>query len=212
MSLLLLLDGGGGLAPYPTVNSPGYIDDHTAVALSRLLQEFQESELLKALLASYTDQVQETENLIDPLVLARDLNVAAGEPLDALGEAVGEPRQGRTDEVYRLFIRAKILVNKSSGTPNELIAIVRQMAGDPVLGVDLDEYDPATVWIRPVDDIMTDDPALWAVLLRLAKAAGVRLLFIYNESAESAMFQYAGTAGLIGTGRGFDEGHLAGDA
>lgn len=211
--LLLLLDetGPSPVPAYPTELSPEYIGTHVEDAQNLLLEQFKNSTTLHALLASYTKQIQTAEDGINPLVLSRDINVAVGVPLDALGEAVGIARNGLGDEVYRLFIRAKILVNKSSGTGDNLIAIVRQMSGDPALDVKVDEYDPATVWIRPVDHIITD-PDLWAALLRLAKSAGVRLLFIYNKSAESAMFQYAATAGTIGTGRGFDQGHFAGDA
>lgn len=212
--LLLLLDDSEAIEiPYPTENSASYIDDHKATAISQLLQEFQQSEKLKGLLCAFAETVQTSEDLMNPLVLSRDLDVAIGDVLDSLGDAVGEPRQGRGDGVYRLFVRAKILVNKSSGTIPEIIAIVRQMAGDPLIDVQIDEYYPATFFVRPVDVELTEtEGEIWGDLLRLAKGASIRMQFVYNLSPETQMFQFGATEGVIGNGHGLDEGHLAGDA
>lgn len=209
--LLLLLDGdSAGALPLPVE----YIGDHVAASENLLLEQFKNSTSLKSLLQSWTTQVQEAEDLMAPLVLARNIDTATGTTLDSLGEAVGLDRSGRSDETYRLFIRAKVLINRSSGTANELIAIARQLAGDPDLTVLIDEYNPATFFMRLINYQLVDDPALWGALLRLAKAAGVRFQLVYStQPDEDLVFRFSSTTSAqFGTGYGFDGGQLTGAA
>lgn len=205
--LLLLLDEEGN------VLSPEYVSDHKQSAEDRFLQQFKDSTNLKFLLCAWTLQVQDAEDGIDPLVLVRDINTATGDPLDSLGEAVGESRDGRNDDQYRLIIRARILINKSNGTPNELIAIVRQLVGDPTIIVELDEYNPATVFIRP-RGVIIPDAATFAALLRQAKPAGVRLQFISSpfQPDNEKLFRYSDTTGVseFASTHGYGNGTLTG--
>lgn len=210
--LLILLDDDGGTPPIPVLPlPPEYNGNHVAQAQNLLLEQFKNSDLLHALLESWTAQVQITEDLIAPLVVARDVDVATGATLDSLGEAVGAERSGLADGVYRLLIKAKVLVNSSSGTADELIAIVRQLANSPI-GVLVDEYDPATVFIKPQDFAITENADVWGGLLQLAKAAGVRLVFVYSTvPTEAATWHFsAGATSDLGATYGFDNGKLAG--
>ena len=60
----------------------------------------------------------------------RVVGVAVGAQLDVLGRIVGEARLGDPDANYRLRIKAGILLNVSSGTPEELLAIFRLLTSD----------------------------------------------------------------------------------
>lgn len=212
MLVLLLDEGGSGPAPLPL--PPEYDGEHVVEGQALLLEQFKNSGLLQALLESWTATIQTTEDLMAPLVLSRDVETATGATLDSLGQAVGAERSGLADDIYRLFIKAKVLVNGSSGTSNELIAIVRQLAGDPILGVLVDEYNPATVFVRPQDFAIEDNADIWGALLQLAKSAGIRLQFVYSSSAtdDNNLFRFSDspTVPEFSSTKGFGSGTLTG--
>lgn len=121
------------------------ITDHSDAAVDRLAGQFKNKEKIEGFLRSFTDQVQ---NFEDVLIQMRDLmtvSTATGAQLDLLGEIVGVTRGGRTDSNYRLAIRAKIAINVSKGTPDEIITIFALLTGATV--VQIYEYFPGVVEI-----------------------------------------------------------------
>jgi len=64
--------------------------------------------------------------------------------LDNLGAIVGEARQGRTDPAYLPAILLRILVNKSTGSTSDIIAIVRNaLSALGTLPILLSYWEPA---------------------------------------------------------------------
>jgi len=77
------------------------------------------------------------DDLFD-LLVSRDLDIGVGPVLDWFGAIVGEERGGLDDADYRRFIRARILANRSSGTTDEVIAVLQLSTS------------PSTVVVTPV--------------------------------------------------------------
>ena len=97
--------------------------------LSRLLWQWEDSPLLRGMLESYLTAGQEIEDAFFQLLSERGINEAIGAQLDVLGDIVGEARQGREDDKYRLAILSRGLINNSNGTPEELLEIVATATG-----------------------------------------------------------------------------------
>jgi hypothetical protein len=90
-------------------------------AQGRLIERWKTKENLVALQASYAAEVQELEAELWTIRVARMLETAERAQLDVIGKLVGEPRNGRTDSLYRLWIRVRIAINGSNGEPEDII-------------------------------------------------------------------------------------------
>lgn len=95
--------------------------DYATIAVSRLTGQFQNSPKLKPLVAAIVSSLTTLEAEADSIVEERWIDTAIGRQLDGCGAIVGEPRQGRGDDEYRLAIRFRAFVNISQGTPTDLI-------------------------------------------------------------------------------------------
>jgi len=183
--------------------NPNYRED----AIDRLLGQFKgDSDNLQALLTSYITHVQALESEAHPLLWSKDVYTATGDRLDGLGQIVGEERQGRSDEIYRIRILARLAINKSNGTAEDLINILQLLADQASPDIWYEEYQPKTVYIRAKNYTPPDPPELIGGLLRLAKPAGTFLAYIYADDADDTnLFTFD-------SGPGLDQGKLAGDA
>lgn len=189
--------------------------DYTPEALERLLTTLKGDAKTDGLIASYLDRCQELEAAAHPMLVQRDIDSAEGVQLTGIGEIVGEPRGGRDDELYRVFLRVRILVNRSRATASDLIEIVGTRAEQDPLSwnVELDEYFPRTIFIR-ARDFAEAFPQTVAALLRQARGAGFRLHYIYTEQKSDAnVFRFAtGATSDLGATYGLSAGHFAGAA
>ena len=163
--------------------------DHTAEAIARLLQQFQGKPYIEGLVTSLTDRVQELENVMFEIVDGFLLDTAVGEQLDVLGRIVNQPRGGRDDDTYRLWLRARILVNRGSGLPEEFITLAVLVLPE---GTSFSLYEEvhATI-ILALNDEQSDEDTV-DNLLQIAKElkpGGVRLLLVWHTSdAEGFLF------------------------
>jgi hypothetical protein len=54
-----------------------------------------------------------------------DLDTVKGILLDRIGKILGEPRHGNPDEMYRVLLRLRILLNTTNGTVNDVIKVIK---------------------------------------------------------------------------------------
>jgi len=114
-------------APLPVPNNPWYVTDHVERSLALMIEQFKPATNLKKLITATVDQLQITENQANALVLYRSIDNAEGEQLDGVGAIVGEERLSRSDSEYRDAIKFRIFINGSSGEPETLIAVIKEM-------------------------------------------------------------------------------------
>lgn len=123
--------------------------------------------------------------------------------LDAIGKLVGQPRDGATDSVYQQYLAARVLANRSGGTPEELIAVANAVLG----------LAAGHIWIRSQNDAslileVRDSPVTTTsgqVLQQMVCAAtdgGVRVFIVYSRETLANTFR-------LDLGPGLDQGHLA---
>ena len=105
------------------------ITTHSADAVARLLHQYKGAANIEGLLGVYGTQVQELEDATHAMLLNRTLENATGDQLDALGEIVGQERQGADDEDYRIKLKFRIGVNVSEATLNEVATLFKLISG-----------------------------------------------------------------------------------
>ncbi len=179
-----------------------HITDQVARALSRLAQQYRGKPRLAGMVIVLAKQIQEIEDMLFS-ILDETVDHAVGAQLDVLGRIVGEERLGDSDANYRLRIKAGILLNVSSGTPEELLAIFRLLTSDlPGAVVQFEEQYPAALVVR-ILRVTIASPSTFAGILQAAKDAGVRALLELSGAPSGQGFCFLG-----GVGKGFPDAHL----
>lgn len=103
------------------------------------------------------------------------LGSAAGSNLDQWGALIGQPRSGLTDEEYRRFISARPMANRSTGTIDELTAILATATGVAYTQTHLEEYFPASYGMDVIVPTAMSAAALSALgrLMEDARCMGI---------------------------------------
>lgn len=77
-------------------------------------------------LASYDDRLlADIDRQIGRLSDLYDLDTIKGILLDRLGKLVAEYREGNDDELYRIIVKLRVLLNTADGTVNNLIKVIK---------------------------------------------------------------------------------------
>jgi hypothetical protein len=173
--------------------------------LDRAAQYIKDKPNFRAFISAFTAQFDTLESMFADLKTAFAIDTAVGDQLDVVGRIVGQPRDGRTDALYRPALYARIIVNKSSGTIEELLAIATLMVPGATV-VSLDEYPPASFVLRVFGHTFTDDEFAQVVeFIRSARAAGI------GGSVHGSFASIATTFTLDGTSaQALDNGLLSG--
>lgn len=169
----------------------------TADALDRLASQYKGKERVEALISAFTDNGQLIENVIQDFLEDRTVDTAVGDQLDIIGAIVGETRQGRGDDEYRLAILSRIAINTSEGTPEEIISFLQVFTG--ANDVYLYELFPGNVDVYVDVDLSSLFYSVDAVhsLIDKALSAGVRLNALGEQSGDED-FGFDGVIGALG--------------
>ena len=101
-----------------------------------------------------------------------------------------------TDEEYRLFIRARVAKNHSSGTINDTVNLVSFIVGSTNIIV-TDGTEPATFSVGVLEDDITANAKIFISQSDLIpKPAGVQIDKLFTFPSTGA-FAYAGASGTI---------------
>lgn len=167
------------------------ITDHVDQGLGKLIQRFKGKPRFAAWCKSHLKQVQLLEDACWAFLNSLDLDTADLPRLTLLGKIVGQPVVG-TLEQFRLYVKVRVLVNRSRGTAPNLIKIARILLGD----IKFTAYQPARITIEALAPLAGRDPVYSILLLREAKLAGVALNLI-GQSETSAFLLCAGATPLV---------------
>lgn len=157
-------------------------NDHVEIGVDRLFGRSRGKKNVEAVLRSYLQQVQDLEDLVHAVIDGRNLDVSEGEQLEFLGKLVGQSRTTPDDELFRIAIRARILINRSNGTLPELLRILRAILvqGEEVAA--REEY-PLQIrfWIK--SPLAGTANAYWiTALLSEARIGGCRILVVWEKT------------------------------
>lgn len=161
-------------------------------ALSRLPEQFKGQERWAGFLLALAGQHQDAEAAIYTLFTGRQLATAVGAALDQYGAIVGQERGSLDDTSYRLRIRARLILNRSSGTIPEILNIFSLLTD---LELELQEYPPAAFELRFSGGEL-ELPTDFAAILSAARAAGVGANLLYQLDLDEESFSFASGPGL----------------
>lgn len=130
---------------------------------------------------------QAVEDALQQIYSGYWIDDAVGSQLDVLGDIVGQRRGGMADADYRRLIRARISVNRSKGTVEDVLKVARLVVNDDTVTYEVDNQGYATVVLRllgaAVDSDLVRD--LLLPMLRSTVAAGVRIIVEWSDSPPS---------------------------
>jgi hypothetical protein len=203
--------------------------DQAGSALALLLEQYKGLPKFAALLNSYTAEIQKLEDALWQLYSEVDIDTAVGVQLDGLGEIIGLDREGRSDDQYRIFLKARILSNRASGLIEEILSVLTTIVGSTST-FELQERFPAAIIIDYNDVFLPDTMAsfsnasfsnasanryltypssiaasvpqfvTWIIdVLNETRAAGVGLGFTWGYRADSETFTLSSQSGVIET-------------
>lgn len=171
-------------------------------ALGKLLHQYQGDPYFAGLLTSYTNRIQELEDAIWEVIYNRLLENAIGVQLDQIGKLVGRGRNGYSDSDYLIAIRGQIRINRSCGTPEDILAITSLSVG-PGYSFALRESYPGSFLLTIRSQVDFNILVLYANT-HTARMTGVRMLLVYSTLAQNRLFTFASS---VNGGGGYQVGN-----
>lgn len=180
--------------------------DHRRAALARRLGQDHAKPKLEALYGIQADRIQKLEDTLFEIHESAMSFESTGADLDRLGWVLGEARQGRTDFVYRRWLKGRAFVNRSAGRGDDLLFLLKLILGDEAQP-SYTELPPGTrdaeAYVHLEGVTLSGAEAEQVVaILNQAKPSGVRLYF--TQAAPATAFRFD-TPGL-----GFGQGLFSG--
>ena len=164
------------------------ISDHQARAVGRLVGQYRRAKNLQSLVSVSTAEHQKLEDQLWTM-FSETVDNAAGAQLDVYGKIVGQAREGRTDAKYRLWIKTRVRINRSSGTVPEIIAVFTALVNgtSPVI---LAEQYPAAMTVTLGSLTFEIDPVEASSILQTMKPGGVRAVLVSPTSTDANSFGF----------------------
>lgn len=106
------------------MNNTLKIPDIKETSLNRLISGLDE-ESYHTFIEVFTEELGDLISSIEGILNSKNIDDNSGVWLDYLGYIIGVGREGRSDEDFRVAMRLKILINRSSGTTQEVQDIVK---------------------------------------------------------------------------------------
>ena len=151
--------------------------DHDARINERALDQHLDKPRLRALSAAFAIELQEIEQAALDVLVNRATDVAEGASLEQIARIVSQAITTSDVATLRLLVKTRIVVRRSFGTINDLLAILRTfIPGEQRL---LTEYFPAAVLVGVPDDIGDELASAVIELLAQATAGGVATYLVY---------------------------------
>ncbi|MFZ5440449.1 MAG: hypothetical protein ACOZQL_10595 [Myxococcota bacterium] len=170
------------------------LTDYGERAVAKLLAQYRDKPKLAGLVRELAERAQEIEGALFDAIKAWEVANASGAWLERLGEIVGEPRGGALDTEYRAFIAARIAANRSTGTVEDLLAVLKAWAGGTLPAHTLKQYFPAAVEMKLTSPVATASTVTRLLrLLKATRAAGIGQVVIYQLIPDANAFTFSST-------------------
>lgn len=173
-----------------------YVPDWAARAEARLLRGW-DAPRIRAFVRSLAKGAQLQEDQSFDLLVSTTLENATGQALDQWGEIVGEQRQGLSDADFRPFIKARMLVNRTASTIDEMLEILETCAA-PVVRCWHEDNQPAGAYLVVERRAWMAEPMRRRVsrLMEQARPAGRHLTVIETVPGAFGFLDDTGASGL----------------
>ncbi len=173
-----------------------HISDHADAAKARLARIVRLPRFL-AFVGMQAERMQWLEDVLFNILSQRSIDNAEGAQLDVYGRILGQPRDGTPDGEYRLRLKARARILRSSGTTEDIIAVFYAVVPEAHI-LNLPQY-PAGLTLQ-IDDYPTPSAyvAAYADFLLDASSDGVRVIFQWQQGETEDTFMTGQTTALEG--------------
>lgn len=158
----------------------------------------------RAFIKAIVAQIEDLEIAGYDMIYQLVIDNATGDQLDVIGKWVGEDRGGLGDTEYRRYINARIRINKSGGTAEELIRICSDLTQSD--DIRLIPLYAASVYIDYALTVALTSDQRARVGERLLEAISAGVGFTLVESVPTGFFGFDGDADALGFGDGLFAG------
>ena len=168
--------------------------DVTEQAIALLLPQFAEKKRVKGLFTGVLSPSDEVVSGINDITNGYDIDTAVGEQLTKLATLLNVKRNERTDDELRAAVKARIIINKSTGSAANFIEMLGLVLGDIRFTV-IEQY-PASVQviIYSPQNIVDED------IVNDITPIGVRGIFFENPTEGKTIFEFGDESGGSVTG------------
>lgn len=167
---------------------------HTEEGSGFLLEQFRDSEIIGALVGAALKQLDILEAEILRMREAMSLENAPRSMLELVAKIVGQECTGFDTEALRLWIRARIAVNRSRGTIEDLFQLVRILVGTEI-PLAIVEY-PEIAFTILVEGALVHRPQNVLDIINEAKPLGVSAYLQY--ATQDPIFRFDSPAHMGG--------------
>lgn len=169
-----------------------YVDSWQKRLRKRLYWQFKDVADWIALADMIAAQAQDMEDAAQAVLTITSIDDSVGPQLDVIGRVVKQDRLGASDAVYRMYLKAKILVNRSGGTIENIYAVFNALFG--AIGFSV-TYGGTKHFVLRVWGAISNGN-IGRLFLRMAKESGARATLEWQQSADAQMFTFDGGDGL----------------
>jgi hypothetical protein len=165
-----------------------YIKNHVELASFRLVEQDKERYNIIKLLSIFVGKLQEIEDVLFYTFDRMGVFTASGKTLDMIGQIVGEERNYRDDQGYRVGIIGKIAINNGCGTADEIIGIISLFFESAIIKV-TDLY-PCGFAVSIATSFDLEKLRAIRALLSVIKPAGVGGYMLSTYSYDENVFRF----------------------
>ena len=179
-----------------------YIESWAERLRARLYTQFRDAVTWGQFADMLAAQFQDLEDAGQSLLTLLDIDNSVGTQLDGIGKIVGQARAGALDSAYRLYLKARVASNKSSGTAEDLYLVMRLLFGSTTArpsykGGLVKQFELA------VAPVLTRAQAIIAAsFVGTAKEAAARGVFKWQESSDDLVFRFDSSWSLLSSSAG----------
>jgi hypothetical protein len=188
---------------------PNKITTHNQDAKNRLLEQYKGKTGIEGLIeAYYGNQIQDLEDILFLFFDRLNIELSEGVQLDGIGKIINQDRLGLTDELYRLFIRARIGANVSESDIERIIDVWRLITQANL--VKLEQIYPAEINLASDVALPPELIDLAYALIQNVSAAGVGVGVTTFLPLDSFAFDGADPSITKGFGKVISQGTTTG--
>lgn len=165
-------------------------ENHVEEGQALVLDRFKSGAVLGGILKALLNQVQALEDALQDITSERWLTTAVGAQLDALGQIVGEYRDGREDEDYRFALTLRIRINRSQGRVLDIFEVLNLLA--PISTFIYRENYPAGFEVEQIEPLTAERLRIIVRALKQTKAIATYGTFVHIEDDDdSGVFSFS---------------------
>jgi len=160
--------------------------DHCATTVDKLLQQFKKQVNWDKLICVFAAEADVLDQQMANVAAFRSLSTALGKQLDLIGEMLDLERGGFDDDNYRAQLKAVAYAKSSHSSINDIIKLAQLLDNgfDPG-AISVDEEGIAAVRVSMSVPGDFDIGFRFSKIIKLGKAAGVRLVFLFVDLGET---------------------------